>query len=68
MSKAKVSAAPAAPSSDGIGRLLEQYGCGPIAFTGTDDALYERHVIFDHIARLRAPFIMNFMLLVPLAS
>jgi glycogen phosphorylase len=52
MSKAKVSAAPAAPSSDGIGRLLEQYGCGPISFTGTDDALYERHLTFDHVARL----------------
>src|SRR5215217_5336294 len=30
-------------------RLLEQYGCGPIQFTGTTDALYERHLIFDHV-------------------
>jgi len=29
--------------------LLEQYGCGPIRFTGTNDALYERHLIFDHV-------------------
>jgi len=29
--------------------LLEQYGCGPIRFTGTKDALYERHLIFDHV-------------------
>ena len=29
--------------------LLEQYGCGPIQFTGTNDALYERHLIFDHV-------------------
>ena len=29
--------------------LLEQYGCGPVAFTGTDDALYERHLLFDHV-------------------
>jgi starch phosphorylase len=29
--------------------LFEQYGCGPIQFTGTDDALYERHLIFDHV-------------------
>jgi starch phosphorylase len=29
--------------------LLEQYGCGPIEFSGTKDALYERHLIFDHV-------------------
>ncbi len=29
--------------------LLEQYGCGQIQFTGMSDALYERHLIFDHV-------------------
>ena len=29
--------------------ILEQYGCGPIQFTGTNDALYERHLLFDHV-------------------
>ncbi|MBV8401861.1 MAG: glycogen/starch/alpha-glucan phosphorylase [Acetobacteraceae bacterium] len=29
--------------------LLQQYGCGPIQFSGTDDALYERHLLFDDI-------------------
>ena len=29
--------------------LLKQYGCGPIQFSGTDDALYERHLLFDDI-------------------
>jgi starch phosphorylase len=29
--------------------LLEQYGCGPIQFTGTSDALYERHLLFDNV-------------------
>ncbi|MGY0791958.1 glycogen/starch/alpha-glucan phosphorylase [Azospirillum argentinense] len=29
--------------------LLQQYGCGPIHFTGTRDALYERHLMFDHV-------------------
>ncbi len=24
-----------------------QYGCGPVRFGGTDDALYERHLLFD---------------------
>src|SRR5947209_5699727 len=25
------------------------YGCGPVKFTGTDDALYERRLVFDHV-------------------
>ena len=29
--------------------LLERYGCSPIEFTGTDDALYERHLVFDNV-------------------
>src|SRR5262249_28725306 len=29
--------------------LIEQYGCGPIGFTGSDDALYERHLMFDSV-------------------
>jgi glycogen phosphorylase len=29
--------------------LREQYGCGPIQFSGTNDALYERHLIFDQV-------------------
>ncbi len=33
---------------DGTG-LLEQYGCGPIQFGGTNDALYDRHLLFDNI-------------------
>jgi starch phosphorylase len=32
--------------------LLAQYECGPIAFSGAPGALYERHVIFDHVVRL----------------
>jgi starch phosphorylase len=32
-----------------VNELLDQYGCGPIQFTGTNDALYERHLIFDHV-------------------
>ena len=30
--------------------LLERYGCGPVRFTGTDDALYERRLVFDTVA------------------
>src|SRR5271155_5242180 len=27
--------------------LLQQYGCGPIPFAGTENAFYERHLVFD---------------------
>jgi len=27
--------------------LLRQYGCGPVPFVGTENAFYERHLIFD---------------------
>src|SRR5262249_54526692 len=29
--------------------LLEQYGCGPVRFTGSSDGLYERHLLFDSV-------------------
>src|SRR5712671_1668248 len=29
--------------------LLEQYGCGAIQFTGSGNALYDRHLIFDNV-------------------
>lgn len=28
--------------------LKTQYGCGPVQFAGTRDALYERHLLFDN--------------------
>jgi len=37
-----------------IGKLMEQYGCGPIQFSGTDSALYERHLIFDNVVDVAA--------------
>src|SRR6266508_1541357 len=37
------------PSAAETDKLLEQYGCGPIQFTGTPDALYERHLLFDNV-------------------
>jgi starch phosphorylase len=38
----------------GIKELLGQYECGPIEFTGTGDALYERHLMFDNVVDLAA--------------
>src|SRR5204863_6630197 len=34
--------------------LVKQYGCGPIEFTGTDNALYERHLQFDNVVKLNS--------------
>jgi starch phosphorylase len=48
----KQKAAPStATGTDGASKLLGQYGCGPIAFTGTADALYERHLLFDNVVK-----------------
>ena len=43
--------ADASPSAapDHRSDLLKQYGCGPIRFSGTDDGLYERHLLFDDV-------------------
>ena len=30
-----------------MAELLQQYGCGPIPFVGTENAFYERHLVFD---------------------
>src|SRR5580658_4386581 len=35
--------------SESLARLRTQYGCGPIQLTGTGDAFYERHLVFDDI-------------------
>jgi glycogen phosphorylase len=39
----------AGQQGDGLAGLLAQYGCGPVSFSGTDDALYERRLVFDHV-------------------
>src|SRR6266481_2472289 len=41
------SVVPETKSSARASELLKQYGCGPIPFVGTQNALYERHLIFD---------------------
>jgi starch phosphorylase len=35
--------------SNELSKLIEQYGCGPVPLTGTNDALYERHLVFDNV-------------------
>src|SRR5436305_9684146 len=44
----------ASPGSKEFSRLVDQYGCGPIEFTGGDNALYERHVLFDNVINMAA--------------
>jgi starch phosphorylase len=40
--------------SENIATLIERYGVGPVRFTGTTDALYERHLLFDSVVDLAA--------------
>ena len=39
---------------DGLASLIEQYGCGPVEFAGTDESLYERHLLFDNVVKMTA--------------
>src|SRR5581483_6770722 len=43
-----------APKSDGVEGLRRQYGCGTVEFAGNDNALYERHLVFDPVIRPEA--------------
>ena len=40
--------------SEKISQLLTQYGCGPIHFSGSDEGLYECHLLFDNVVDLAA--------------
>ena len=54
MSADSISAPPVSPRSQDISTLLEHYGCGPVQFAGSGNALYERHLIFDNVIDLAA--------------
>jgi glucan phosphorylase len=56
MGTRKAAVTPAAAGADGTSKLLRQYGCGPAAFTGTDSALDERHLLFDNVIKLSDHF------------
>src|SRR3974390_2167808 len=52
---------PRTPGEWRISKLLKQYGCGPIAFAGSENAFYNRHLVFDrvidpHVATSRERF------------
>jgi glycogen phosphorylase len=46
----KTAKAPARP--DPVTLIKTQYGCGPVHFAGTNEALYERHLLFDNVVDL----------------
>jgi starch phosphorylase len=52
--KITAKAPPAKTDGDGLDKLIEQYGCGPIQFAGSSNASYERHLIFDNAIALDA--------------
>jgi starch phosphorylase len=45
----KTNAPRPAAGSDEKAQLLSRYGCGTIQFIGTDNAFYERHLVFDNV-------------------
>src|SRR5271165_2597505 len=47
MSTKSAAFVPKTTSSTTPSELLHRYGCGPIPIVGTQDAFYERHLIFD---------------------
>jgi starch phosphorylase len=49
MSTTKSATLHATVEADGFTKLLRQYGCGPVEFTGKPDALYDRHLFFDNV-------------------
>ena len=52
MGTKRVMAPRTSTESDSIAKLRSKYGCGPIEFAGTDNALYKRHLVFDNVVDL----------------
>jgi len=51
MTTTTMAAPTAARAVNDFAELRRRYGCGPVEFTGTDDALYERHLVFDNVVK-----------------
>ena len=50
LTRTQSTAAVAEPATEAdVSRLIRQYGCGPVPFVGTENAFYERHLIFDRV-------------------
>ena len=51
MKTTKVTASSPTRAVDDFAELRRQYGCGPVHFAGRDEALYERHLLFDNVVK-----------------
>lgn len=49
-----IAASPPATRSDGMAKLRRQYFAEPFDFSGSENALYERHLLFDNAVALDA--------------
>ena len=49
MSTKSAIAFPVSPQSDALSKLRSQYSGGTIELTGTDNSLYERHLVYDNV-------------------
>ncbi|HEX9667024.1 MAG TPA: glycogen/starch/alpha-glucan phosphorylase [Thermodesulfobacteriota bacterium] len=50
MRDTKTKAIPLASTvSKELAKIVTQYGCGPKQLAGTDNAFYERHLVFDNV-------------------
>jgi len=45
----QVNSVPRTPEEWRVSELLKQYGCGPISFAGSENAFYDRHLVFDRV-------------------
>ena len=45
---------PVADEAGRLAKLAQQYGCGPIQFSGSPNASYQRHLVFDNVIALQA--------------
>src|SRR4051812_1154561 len=45
---------PPQTTAEQVSALQKQYGCGPVQFAGTDNGLYERHLLFDNVINVEA--------------
>ncbi len=52
MTLKKTATATKSAVADPLATLLRHYGCGPVEFTGAESALYERHLLFDHVVNV----------------
>src|SRR5271157_5239849 len=47
----KVMPVPATGAATAPTNLPQQYGCGAVQFSGSEEALYERHLLFDNVIK-----------------